>query len=71
MLNALWVPPGFFPGVKQGPGRKFDHSPPSSADIKNEWSFTSTSPIGLHGIDGDNFTSMEHKTLSFGDDCSF
>jgi hypothetical protein len=25
-----------------GPGRESDHSPPSSAQVKNEWSYTST-----------------------------
>jgi len=30
------------PGVKQ-PGCEADHSPPSCADIKNRWSYTSTS----------------------------
>jgi hypothetical protein len=28
-------------GVKQ-PGREADHSPPSSAEVKNAWSYTST-----------------------------
>jgi len=32
------------PGVKQ-PGREADHSPPSSAEVKNVWSYTSTPPI--------------------------
>jgi hypothetical protein len=27
-----------------------DHSPPSSAKVKNPWSYTSTSPIHLHGL---------------------
>jgi hypothetical protein len=31
------------PGVKW-PGRKADHSRPSSADVKNAWSYTSTLP---------------------------
>jgi hypothetical protein len=31
----------FTPGVKR-PGRKADHSPPSSAEVKNTWSYTST-----------------------------
>jgi len=30
-----------FPGIKR-PGREADHSLPSSADIKNVWSYTST-----------------------------
>jgi hypothetical protein len=40
---------GSFPGVKR-PGREADHSPPSSAEVKNEWSYTSTPPIRLHGV---------------------
>jgi hypothetical protein len=32
-----------FPWVKR-PGRHDDHSPPFSAEVKNEWSFTSTPP---------------------------
>jgi hypothetical protein len=30
-------------GVKR-PGRETDHSPPSSAEVKNEWSYTFTLP---------------------------
>jgi hypothetical protein len=36
-------------GVKR-PRREADHSPPSSAEVKNEWSYTSTPPIRLHGV---------------------
>jgi hypothetical protein len=32
---------GSFPGGKR-PGREADHSPPSSAEVKNAWSYTST-----------------------------
>jgi hypothetical protein len=31
---------GSFPGVKR-PGREADHSPPSSAEVKNAWSYNS------------------------------
>jgi hypothetical protein len=31
-------------------GREADHSPPSSAEVKNAWSYTSTPPIFLHGV---------------------
>lgn len=31
-------------------------SPPSNAKVKNEWSYTSTSPICLHGADRGIFT---------------
>jgi hypothetical protein len=27
-----------------------DHSPPSSAEVKNAWIYTSTHPIRLHGV---------------------
>ena len=27
-----------------------------SADVKNEWSYTSTPPICLHGVKRENFT---------------
>ena len=33
-------------GVKR-PGREFDHSHPSSAMVKNEWSYTSIPPAYL------------------------
>jgi len=36
-----WVPGAFTPGVKW-PGRKADHLPPSSAEVKNLWRYTST-----------------------------
>jgi hypothetical protein len=44
-----WVPGVLSLGVKR-PGRETDHLPPSSAEIKNVWSFTSTPPICLHGM---------------------
>jgi hypothetical protein len=36
-------------GVKR-PRCEADHSPPSSAEIRNAWSYTSTPPIRLHGV---------------------
>jgi hypothetical protein len=32
------------------------HSPPSIAEVKNEWSYTSIPAIRLHGVDRNNFT---------------
>jgi hypothetical protein len=32
-----------------------DHSPPSSAEVKNEWSYTSTPLIYLLNVDRDRF----------------
>jgi hypothetical protein len=40
---------GSFPWVKR-PEREADHSPPSSAKVKNAWSYTSTHHIRLHGV---------------------
>ena len=36
-----------FWGVRQA-GRETDHPPPPSAQVKNEWSYTSAPPIRLH-----------------------
>jgi hypothetical protein len=37
-------------GVKR-PGREVYHSPPTSAEVKNGWSYTSLLPVCLHGVD--------------------
>jgi hypothetical protein len=55
--DRFWGPPsllsnnyrGRSPGVKQ-PGRESDHSPPSSAEVENAWSYTSTPPMRFHGV---------------------
>jgi hypothetical protein len=44
-----WVPGALSLGIKR-PGREADHSPPSSSEVKNVWSYTSTPPIRLHGV---------------------
>jgi hypothetical protein len=36
-------------GVKR-PGREADDSPPSSSDVTNAWSYTSTSSIRFHSV---------------------
>jgi hypothetical protein len=40
---------GSSPEVKW-PGRESDHSPPSSAEVKNTWGYTSTPSIRIHGV---------------------
>jgi len=40
---------GFFLEIKW-PRREADHSLSSSAQVNNAWSYTSTSPIRLHGV---------------------
>jgi hypothetical protein len=37
----IWVSRDLSLGIKQ-PGREADHSPPSSAEVKHAWSYTST-----------------------------
>jgi hypothetical protein len=32
------------------PGHEADNTLPSSAEVKNAWSYTSTPPIRLHGV---------------------
>jgi hypothetical protein len=44
-----WIPGTLSLGVKR-PGREADHSPPSSDEVKNAWSYTSTPTIRLHGV---------------------
>jgi len=36
-------------GVER-PGREAEHSPPFSAEVKNEWGYSSTPPIRLHYV---------------------
>jgi len=48
-LTIQWVPGALSLGVKR-PGREADHSPPSSAEVKNAWSYTSTTPIRLRDV---------------------
>jgi hypothetical protein len=50
-----WVPEAVFPGVKRL-GREVDHSPPPGDELKNELSYTSTSPTCLHGVQRDNIS---------------
>jgi hypothetical protein len=44
-----WVPGSLTLGVKL-PGREADHSPSSSAEVKNAFSHTSTPPVRLHVV---------------------
>jgi hypothetical protein len=46
---------GVLPGVKRQ-RRKVNHSLPLSAELKNEWSLTSSPSISSHRVDTDNFT---------------
>ena len=40
---------GSVPGLKQ-PEHEFDPSSPSTAEVKNEWSYASNPPICIYGV---------------------
>jgi len=46
---------GSFQKVKR-PGRELNHSPPSTAEVKNKRSYASAPPVCLHGVDMKDFT---------------
>jgi len=46
-------------GIKQ-PGPEVDYLPPSIAEVKNEWSYTSTLSTYLHGLCRNNFTFLSY-----------
>jgi len=48
MPPVQWVRELFL-GIKW-PGREVDHSPPSSGEVKNKWSFTCTLPVSLYDV---------------------
>jgi hypothetical protein len=47
--------PGSFPGAKTRRGRDADHSPPSSAEVENEWELCLLSPCASIGVLWDYF----------------
>jgi hypothetical protein len=48
--------------VKQ-PGRDVTHPPLYSAEVKNDWSYTSTPPICLYAVDKSNLTFIFYSVL--------
>jgi hypothetical protein len=56
-LWPIWSPSnrqrGSFPGVKR-PGPEI-HNVPPSAEVKNEWNYTSIPPIRLYVVERDRF----------------
>jgi hypothetical protein len=61
-----WVPRALSLGVKR-PGHEAGHSAPSSAEVKNAWSYTSTPQYALMACclvkHRDNFTFTFYKML--------
>jgi hypothetical protein len=58
-----WVP-GALTLAIQRPDSGANHSPPSSAEVKNAWSYTSTTPICLHGAVLSGTVSTLHLCIS-------
>jgi hypothetical protein len=55
MQSPVKLVPGFFSGVVL-PDREVDRPPQSSAEDKNEWSYSSAPPIYFHDMDRGIFT---------------
>jgi hypothetical protein len=53
--TVKYIPWDFLTGAKLS-GSEADHTPPSSAKIKNEWSFTFTPPMHFHRVFSDKYT---------------
>jgi hypothetical protein len=65
LSDRLWGPPSLlfsryrssFAGVKW-PGLEVDHCPPSSAEVKNEWSYTSSPSVCLSDELAERYTCI-------------
>lgn len=58
LSRVFWDPPslifnGYYGSIPEArrPGRDVEHSLQSSADVKDEWKYTSTPPVYLRGAD--------------------
>ena len=51
--DHFWDPPSYY---SLGTGHEIHYVPPYIPEVKNGWSFTSSPPILLHGVYGENFT---------------
>jgi hypothetical protein len=49
-----------FSGIKK-PKREVNHSPPSGVEVKSVWSYTSTPPISLYGVERDKFVFFQSR----------
>lgn len=52
IMASVYPPIQYLTGLR-GPKRDVDHSPPFSAEFKNEWSYTSAPYICFYGVDRD------------------
>lgn len=63
MQTGSWTLPASMSTGSSLPWLKINHSSPSIPEVKNKWSFVSTAPILLHGVDRDNFTHIWKKAI--------
>ena len=54
LSGTAWILRYF--NIIKWPVFEVDHWPPSSTEVKNKWSYTTSHPLRLHGKDNDNFT---------------
>lgn len=57
-VSIWWRGVSLSQGVKQQ-WHEADHSPHTSAKVKNDWSYTSPPTVYLHGVDKDNLPLPE------------
>jgi hypothetical protein len=57
-----WVPGALSLGVNR-PGREANNSPPSSAEVNNAWSYTSTPPMSTLSFYKRGIETVERMTL--------
>jgi hypothetical protein len=53
-VSFQWVP-AFFPQGTKRLASEVDHSPPSSVEVKNGWSYTYIPPLCLRYVENDYF----------------
>jgi hypothetical protein len=55
LLIGYW---GYFPGIKR-PRQEVDHSSQSRAEVRNDWSCASSTPICLPGVDRQTVCTLD------------
>lgn len=50
--------------ASKGTGREVHHSYPFTAEVKNQWSYISSRPVSLHGVERDSYTVLAVRHVS-------
>jgi len=65
--TPIQVKPGAFSlGVKR-PECEVNHSSPSSADVKNKWTYITAPPVGVHDVDRKKFSLLVQRFIDIGE----